>query len=120
MKPSSVEATDYDAVFYPGGHGPLWDLAEDPRSIDLIETIYAAGKPVVAICHAPGVLRYALTPDGTPLVIGKSVTGFSNSEEEAVRLAHVVPFLVEDSLPKMAAITQKGGTGNRKWWSMGA
>jgi putative intracellular protease/amidase len=83
MKLSSVEATDYDAVFYPIGHGRLWGLAEDPRSIDLIETIYAAGKPVVAICHAPGVLRYTRTPDGTPFVEGKSVTAFSNSEEEA-------------------------------------
>jgi putative intracellular protease/amidase len=83
MKLSSVEATDYDAVFYPGGHSPPWGLAEDPRSIDLIETIYAAGKPVVAICHTPGMLRYSRTPDGTPFVTGKSVAGFSNSEEEA-------------------------------------
>jgi putative intracellular protease/amidase len=98
MQLSSVEALDYDAIFYPGGHGPLWDLAEDPRSIGLIETTYAAGRPVVTVCHAPGVLRHTRAPDGAPLVRGKSITGFSNSEEEAVGLTGVVPFLVEDSL----------------------
>jgi putative intracellular protease/amidase len=85
-------------VFYPGGHGPLWDLAEDPTSIKLIETTLEAGKPVALVCHAPGVLRHATSPDGTPLVQGKSVTGFTNTEEEAVGLARVVPFLVEDEL----------------------
>jgi putative intracellular protease/amidase len=98
MTLSSVEAGDYDAIFYPGGHGPLWDLAEDPKSISLIETIYAAGKPVVTVCHAPNVLCHTREPGGAPLVKGKLVTGFSNSEEEAVGLTHVVPFLVENSL----------------------
>lgn len=88
----------FDAVFYPGGHGPLWDLAEDPTSITLIETTLGAGKPVALVCHAPGILRHAKSPDGTPLVQGKAVTGFTNSEEEAVGLTEVVPFLVEDEL----------------------
>jgi putative intracellular protease/amidase len=95
---SSVDAGDYDAVFYPGGHGPLWDLAEDPDSIRLIEVMFGTGKPVAAVCHAPGVLRHARAPDRSALVKGKSVTGFTNTEEEAVGLTHVVPFLVEDSL----------------------
>jgi putative intracellular protease/amidase len=88
----------FDAVFYPGGHGPLWDLAEDPVSITLIETTLGAGKPVALVCHAPGVLRHAKAPSGTPLVQDKSVTGFTNTEEEAVGLTQVVPFLVEDEL----------------------
>ena len=85
-------------MFYPGGHGPLWDLAEDPVSIALIEKTIAAGKPVAAVCHAPGVLRHVKGADGKPLVAGKSVTGFSNDEEAAVQLTDVVPFLVEDML----------------------
>lgn len=89
---------EYDAVFYPGGHGPLWDLAEDKDSIALIERTYAAGKPVAAVCHAPGVFRHTRDSDGQPLVKGKRVTGFSNSEEAAVQLTDVVPFLVEDML----------------------
>ncbi|HEX6631892.1 MAG TPA: type 1 glutamine amidotransferase domain-containing protein [Gemmatimonadaceae bacterium] len=93
-----VSADDYDAVFYPGGHGPLWDLAEDRDSIALIERLYAAGKPVAAVCHGPAVLRRAKAPDGTPLVKGKAVTGFANSEEAAAGLTEVVPFLVEDAL----------------------
>jgi len=88
----------FDAVFYPGGHGPLWDLAEDPVSITLIETTLGAGKPVALVCHAPGVLRHAKAPSGTPLVQDRSVTGFTNTEEEAVGLTQVVPFLVEDEL----------------------
>lgn len=88
-------------MFYPGGHGPLWDLAEDEASIALIETLFANGKPVAAVCHAPGVLRHARKPDGTPLVAGKRVTGFTNSEEHAVGLTNVVPFLVEDELKKL-------------------
>ncbi|MBN3854164.1 MULTISPECIES: type 1 glutamine amidotransferase domain-containing protein [unclassified Paraburkholderia] len=95
---ADVDANDYDAVFYPGGHGPLWDLAEDPLSIALIEKTLAAGKPVAAVCHAPGVLRHVKGADGRPLVAGKKVTGFSNSEEAAVELTDVVPFLVEDML----------------------
>ena len=97
---SDVVADDFDAVFYPGGHGPLWDLAEDLDSIGLIESTYAAGKPVAAVCHAPAVFRHAIDPDGLPLVKGKSVTGFSNTEEAAVGLTDVVPFLVEDMLRK--------------------
>ena len=93
-----VNVADYDAVFYPGGHGPLWDLAEDPTSIALIEAAIAAGKPVAAVCHAPGVLRHVRAADGQPLVKGKAVTGFTNTEEAAVGLTDVVPFLVEDML----------------------
>ena len=95
---AQVRAEDFDALFYPGGHGPLWDLAEDATSIALIERFVALGKPVGAVCHAPGVLRHVKAADGTPLVSGKRVTGFSNSEEEAVALTDVVPFLVEDML----------------------
>jgi putative intracellular protease/amidase len=94
----SVKAADFETVFYPGGHGPMWDLAEDPTSIELIESFLAAGKPVALVCHAPGALRHAKTPDGRPLVEGKNVTGFTNSEEEAVGLTQVVPFLIEDEL----------------------
>lgn len=98
MKLSDVSAKDFDAVFYPGGHGPLWDLSKDRNSIALIETMYADGKPVALVCHAPGALRRTKAPDGPPLVQGKSVTGFTNTEEAAVGLTKVVPFLVEDSL----------------------
>ncbi len=98
---ANVKASDYDAVFYPGGHGPLWDLAEDAYSIALIETMYAAGKPVAAVCHGPGVLRHPRRADGQPLVAGKKVTGFTNSEEAAVQLTDVVPFLVEDELKRL-------------------
>ena len=97
---NSVSYEQYDAVFYPGGHGPLWDLAEDKHSIALIENTLNAGKPVALACHAPGVLRHAKKPDGSPLVAGKKVTGFTNTEEEAVGLTDVVPFLVEDELVK--------------------
>lgn len=102
----SVSAGDYDAVFYPGGHGPLWDLAEDPASIRLIEAVYDAGKPVAAVCHAPGVLRH-VKHHGQPLVKGKRVTGFTNSEEEAVKLTKVVPFLVEDELKRLGGSYEK-------------
>lgn len=95
---ADIALEDYDAVFYPGGHGPLWDLASDPVSIGLIEAAVAAGKPVGAVCHAPAVLRDVKDADGNPLVRGKAVTGFSNSEEAAVALTNVVPFLVEDML----------------------
>ena len=101
LKLAQVKGGDYDAVFYPGGHGPLWDLAEDRASTALIETMYAAGKPVAAVCHAPGVLRHVRGPDGEPLVRGKAVTGFSNAEEAAVQLTEVVPFLVEDELKRL-------------------
>ncbi len=95
---TTLRAADFDAVFYPGGHGPLWDLAEDAASIALITAMVAAGKPVAAVCHAPGVLRHVLAPDGNALVQGRQVTGFSNTEEDAVGLTDVVPFLVEDML----------------------
>lgn len=95
---ADVSADDFDAVFYPGGHGPLWDLAGDTRSIGLIEAAIAADKPVALVCHAPGVLRHVKGVDGKPLVDGKTVTGFTNSEEAAVGLTEVVPFLVEDVL----------------------
>ena len=106
LKLEDVKETDYDAVFYPGGHGPLWDLAEDKRSIALIEAFWKAGKPVSAVCHAPGALRHVQI-DGTPLVRGKHVTGFTNSEEAAVHLAAVVPFLVEDELKRRGGIYTK-------------
>ena len=102
-KLSDVSADDYDAVFYPGGHGPLWDLTEDQNSITLIEAMYAAGKPVAAVCHAPAVLCNANAKDGSPLIKGKSVTGFSNTEEDAVQLTDVVPFLLEDKLKTKGA-----------------
>ena len=98
LKLSEVAAADFDAVFYPGGHGPLWDLAEDASSIDLIEFMLAAGKPVALVCHAPGVLRDVKTLDGSPIVQGKAVTGFTNTEEQAAGLTEIVPFLVEDML----------------------
>ncbi|MBF7143809.1 MULTISPECIES: type 1 glutamine amidotransferase domain-containing protein [Pseudomonas] len=93
-----VDPYDFDAVFYPGGHGPLWDLAESKDSKTLLEAFYAANKPVAAVCHAPGVLKHVKAPDGHPVVKGKRVTGFTNSEEAAVGLTEVVPFLVEDML----------------------
>lgn len=105
---ADVQAADYDAVFYPGGHGPLWDLAEDTKSVGLIETMLAAGKPVSAVCHAPGVLRHAKTADGKPLVQGRQVTGFSNAEEAAVQLTDVVPFLVEDELTRLGGLYSSG------------
>ena len=101
---SEIDAADYDAVFYPGGHGPLWDLANDADSIALIEAMIAAGKPVAAVCHAPGILRDVKTADGAPLVQGKKVTGFTNSEETASGLTDVVPFLLEDMLKERGGI----------------
>lgn len=115
VKLSSISAQTYDAVFYPGGHGPLWDLSEDADSIALIEALYAAGKPVAAVCHAPGVFRHTKAPDGSPLVQNKSVTGFANTEEKAVGLTEIVPFLVEDELKKMAASIPKSRTGTPMW-----
>ena len=94
------DAADFDAVFYPGGHGPLWDLVDDSDSISLIENFWAANKPVAAVCHAPAVL---LNVNGGDLVRGKEVTGFTNSEEVAVELTDVVPLLVEDSLIERGA-----------------
>ncbi|MFC6463163.1 type 1 glutamine amidotransferase domain-containing protein [Paracoccus aerius] len=97
-KLSSVNPQDFNGIFYPGGHGPLWDLAEDPASISLIETFIGADRPVALVCHAPGVLRHVKGPNGKPIVEGKEVTGFTNTEEEAVGLTRIVPFLVEDEL----------------------
>jgi putative intracellular protease/amidase len=107
-KLADVIAQPFDAVFYPGGHGPLWDLAENADSIRLIETTLAASKPVAAVCHAPGVLRHTKAANGDPLVKGRSVTGFSNTEEEAVQLTAIVPFLVEDELKKNGGLYVKG------------
>jgi putative intracellular protease/amidase len=98
LKLNDVAASDFDAVFYCGGHGPLWDLVEDPDSIALIEVTLAAGKPVALVCHAPGVLRDVKAANGDPVVRGKNVTGFTNSEEQSVELTEIVPFLVEDML----------------------
>jgi putative intracellular protease/amidase len=109
---SEIDPNDYDAVFYPGGHGPLWDLANDAISINLIETFNMQNKPIGFVCHAPAALKEVKNPDGSPLVTGKKVTGFTNSEEAAVQLTNVVPFLVEDMLK------EKGGTySNDKDWS---
>ena len=103
---ADVKADDFDTVFYPGGHGPMWDLAEDPVSIFLIEAFWNAGKPVAFVCHAPGVL-HRVTPGGEPLVKGKRVTGFADSEEAAVHLTDVVPFLVEDELKRLGGLYEK-------------
>ena len=107
-KLADVSGEKFDALFYPGGHGPLWDLAEDADSIKLIETMAAAGKPVSVVCHAPAALRHVKGADGSPLVKGKKVTGFTNTEEAAVHLTDVVPFLVEDMLVKNGGLFSKG------------
>ena len=109
VKLSKISAENFDAVFYQGGHGPLWDLAQDKDSIHLIETMYASDKPVSAVCHAPGVLSHARAAGGVPLVKGKKVTGFTNTEEAAVQLTDIVPFLVEDELVKNGGKYSKGG-----------
>ncbi|TBW30243.1 type 1 glutamine amidotransferase domain-containing protein [Gramella sp. KN1008] len=106
---SDMKAEDFDAVFYPGGHGPLWDLSQDRDSISLIESFNAANKPIGFVCHAPAALKNVKRKDGEPLVKGKKVTGFTNSEEEAVQLTDVVPFLVEDMLKENGGIYSKAG-----------
>jgi putative intracellular protease/amidase/predicted enzyme related to lactoylglutathione lyase len=106
LKLSSVKSEDFDTVFYPGGHGPMWDLAEDPVSIALLESFYNSGKPIALVCHSPGVLRH-VTYQGAPLVKGKHVAGFTNGEEEEMQLTKVVPFLVEDELLRLGAIFEK-------------
>ena len=103
----SVRQEDFDTVFYPGGHGPMWDLAEDKHSIKLIESFLAAGKPIGIVCHSTGALHRVKTPDGKFLVEGKEVTGFTNGEEEYMGLTKVVPFLVEDEMLKLGAIFSK-------------
>jgi putative intracellular protease/amidase len=105
----SVDVADFDTVFYPGGHGPLWDLAEDQDSVALIQDTLRSGKPIALVCHAPGVLRHVTAEDGTPLVQGRRVTGFTNSEEEGVGLTDVVPFLVEDELVRLGGDYSKIG-----------
>jgi putative intracellular protease/amidase len=106
VKLADVKAEDFDTVFYPGGHGPMWDLAESPESIALLEAFYNCGKPIALDCHSPGVLRH-VTYQGAPLVKGKHVTGFTNGEEEEMQLTKVVPFLVEDELMRLGAIFEK-------------
>ena len=105
---SDVNQDDYDAVFYPGGHGPLWDLANDAASIALIEDFYKNQKPVAFVCHSPGALIKVKDSNGEPLVKGKEVTGFSNTEEEGVKLTDVVPFLLEDEIKKLGGKYSKG------------
>lgn len=108
LKLSDVRAEDFDTVFYPGGHGPLWDLAESKDSIALIEAFDRAGKPIGFVCHAPGVLRHVKAANGEPLVKGRRVSGFTNSEEEGVGLTDIVPFLVEDELIALGGQYEKG------------
>src|SRR3954453_10776658 len=103
----SVRQEDFDTVFYPGGHGPMWDLAEDKNSIKLIESFIAAGKPIGIVCHSTGALRHVRAPDGKLLVQGKEVTGFTNGEEEGVGLTKIVPSLVEDEMLKLGAVFSK-------------
>ena len=102
----TIKSQDYDTVFYPGGHGPMWDLAESADSIALLESFYNSGKPIALVCHSPGVLRH-VTYQGAPLVQGKQVTGFTNGEEEEMHLTKVVPFLVEDELLRLGATFEK-------------
>ena len=108
IKLSDIKEVNYDAVFYPGGHGPLWDLANDENSIKLIEHFYNSQKPVAFVCHAPAALVKVKAENGQPLVKGKKLTGFSNTEEEAVGLTKVVPFLLEEELQKLGAHYSKG------------
>jgi putative intracellular protease/amidase len=108
-KLSDVNQEKYDAVFYPGGHGPLWDLAEDAQSISLLESFYANNKPLGLVCHAPAALKNVKNTNGEPLVKGKNVTGFSNTEEDAVQLTNIVPFLVEDMMKENGGNYSKGG-----------
>jgi putative intracellular protease/amidase len=106
LRLEDLRSADFDAVFYPGGHGPMWDLVDNPISIALIESFYNSGKPVAAVCHAPAVLC-RVTYAGAPIVKGKRVTGFANSEEEAVQLTKIVPFLVEDELKRLGGLYEK-------------
>jgi putative intracellular protease/amidase len=108
LKLSEVKASDYDAVFYPGGHGPLWDLVKDTNSITLLEAFQQQGKPIALVCHAPCALLKVKLPNGDALIKGKNVTGFSDTEEAAVKLTKVVPFLLEDELKKTGALYSKG------------
>jgi putative intracellular protease/amidase len=114
VKLETVKAEDFDTVFYTGGHGPMWDLAESPVSIALLESFYNSGKVIALVCHSPGVLRH-VTYKGEPLVKGKHVTGFTNGEEAEVQLTHVVPFLVEDELMRLGAIFEKVRNWGPHW-----
>ncbi len=105
-KLADMKSEDFDTIFYVGGHGPMWDLAESPVSIALLESFYNSGTPIALVCHSPGVLRH-VTYQGAPLVKGKHVTGFTSGEEEEMHLTHVVPFLVEDELMRLGAIFEK-------------
>ena len=106
LKLADMKSEDFDTVFYPGGHGPMWDLAESQDSINLLESFYNSGKPIALVCHSPGVLRH-VKYKGEPLVKGKHVTGFTDGEEEEMKLTKVVPFLVEDELLRLGAIFEK-------------
>jgi putative intracellular protease/amidase len=106
VKLADMKSENFDTVFYPGGHGPMWDLAESADSIALLESFYNSGKPIALVCHSPGVLRH-VKYQGEPLVKGKHVTGFTNGEEEEMQLTHVVPFLVEDELLRLGATFEK-------------
>lgn len=109
---AQIDAADFDAVFYPGGHGPLWDLANDAASIALIEAFARADKPLALVCHAPGALIKARNDAGQPLIVDRKVTGFSNSEEDAVGLTDVVPFLIEDEFKRLGGLYEKGADWN--------
>ncbi|KMM79281.1 type 1 glutamine amidotransferase domain-containing protein [Pseudomonas deceptionensis] len=108
VKLETVSSKDFDAVFYPGGHGPLWDLAESKTSVELIQSFERSGKPIGFVCHAPGALRHVKAADGAPLVKGRRVTGFTNGEEAAVELTDVVPFLIEDEFKSLGGFYEKG------------
>ncbi len=108
VKLADLDLDAFDAVFYPGGHGPLWDLAEDPASIHLIEYFASGNRPIAAVCHAPGIFRHPKGADGKPFVSGRQVTGFTNTEEAAAGLTDVVPFLVQDMLVANGGVYSKG------------
>ena len=114
VKLDTINHTDFDAVFYPGGHGPLWDLSTNKKSISLIESFYNNNKPVAAVCHAPAIFKHTKKSDGTNLVENKKVTGFSNTEEKAVELTDVVPFLVEEMLKENGGFSDYGNS-SEKW-----
>lgn len=103
LKLSEISQADYDSVFFPGGHGPLWDLTNDRNALSLIEDMLAAEKPVALVCHAPGILTHVMAPNGEPIAKDRSVTGFTNAEEADVQLVDVVPYLLEDALKAQGA-----------------
>jgi putative intracellular protease/amidase len=103
-----IDADEFDAIFYPGGHGPLWDLAENADSRRIIETFIAKDRPLAAVCHAPAIFEHTKKADGKSVVSGRRVTGFANTEEAAVGLTKIVPFLVEDMLKSNGGLYEKG------------